>query len=244
MSKLQRAGGLAALYMAAAYVVAIPYFLLLVDYPSVVDPLQKVVLLRDNFTSMYAMHVIVYEFVGLGLIVLALAIHHRLKVGAPATAQVATAIGLIWACLLLASSMVFNYGMEAAVSLYATDAAQAVRLWQAFETVGQGLGGAGGERLVDVARELGGPSNGSLAQGAELVRAGDRRRRSRLGRTCFECGGRLRCSTSCGSPGWAWFCCARPACSSLGSSSLSMPASSLCAYLAGGFGGTMAWRQP
>jgi hypothetical protein len=147
MNKLERAGGLAALYMAAAYVVAIPYFLVLVNYPSVVDPLQKVLLLRDNFASMYTMHVIVYEFVGLGLIVLALAIHHRLKVGAPSTAQVATAIGLIWACLLLASSMVFNYGMEAAVGLYATDPAQAVRLWQALETVGQGLGGAGGELL-------------------------------------------------------------------------------------------------
>jgi hypothetical protein len=147
MRNLQKPGGVAALYIAVAYLAAIPYFLVLVNYPSVVDPTEKVVLLRNNYTSMYAMHVIVYEFVGLALVVLGLALYHRLKTGAPALAQVATTIGLIWACLLLASSMVFNYGMETAVALYATDTVQAVMLWQAFETVAQGLGGAGGELL-------------------------------------------------------------------------------------------------
>lgn len=147
MKNLQRMGGAAALYMAVAYLVAIPYFLVLVNYPSVVDPTEKVVLLRDNYTSMYVVHVIVYAFVGLGLIVLGLALYHRLKGGAPALAQLATAVGLIWACLLLASSMVFNYGMGAAVGLYATDPAQAVVVWGALEATAQGLGGAGGELL-------------------------------------------------------------------------------------------------
>jgi hypothetical protein len=147
MNNLQRMGGIAALYMAVAYMAAIPYFLVLVNYPSVVDPIEKVLLLRDNYTSMYAMHVIVYEFVGIGLVVLGLALYHRLKAGAPALAQLATAMALIWACLLLASSMVFNYGMGAAVGLYATDPTQAVLVWQVIEPVAQGLGGAGGELL-------------------------------------------------------------------------------------------------
>ena len=34
----QKVGGLAALYLAAAFVVAMPYFLVFVKYPSVVDP--------------------------------------------------------------------------------------------------------------------------------------------------------------------------------------------------------------
>jgi hypothetical protein len=140
-------GGVAALYMAVAYLAAITYFLVLVDYPSVVDPVEKVILLRDNYTSMYAMHVIVYEFVGIGMVVLGLALYHRLKVGGPAIAQLATAMGLIWGCLLLASSMVFNYGMGAVVGLYATDPTRAVSVWQAIEPVAQGLGGAGGELL-------------------------------------------------------------------------------------------------
>lgn len=147
MKTLQKFGGFAALYMAVAYIAAIPYFLVIVNYPAVVDPTEKVILLRDNYTSMFAMHVIVYEFVAIGLIVLGLALYHRLKVGTPMIAQVATAIVLVWACLLLASSMVFNYGMKSVVDLYAVDPHQAVWTWQALEATAQGLGGAGGELL-------------------------------------------------------------------------------------------------
>ena len=43
---MQRAGGIAALYVAVAYLAAIPYFVLLVDYPSATDPVSKVAILR------------------------------------------------------------------------------------------------------------------------------------------------------------------------------------------------------
>ena len=145
MLRLQRVGGIAALYIAAAYLAAIPYFLLLVKYPSVVDPIEKMILLRDHYASMYAMHVIVFEFVGISLVPLSLALHRRLMGGSPAIAQLATALGLLWACLLLASSMVFNYGMGEAVRLYASDPTHAAWAWQTIEAVAQGLGGAGGE---------------------------------------------------------------------------------------------------
>lgn len=147
MKRLQRLGGIAALYMAIAYLMAIPYFLIVVDYPSVVDPIQKVVLLRDNYMSMVVMHIVVYEFVGIGLVVLGLALYQRLKATSPALAQIGGALALVWACLLLGSSMVFNYGMGTVVDLYATDPAQAVRMWQTIEPIAMGLGGTGGELL-------------------------------------------------------------------------------------------------
>lgn len=43
--RLTRAGGFAALYVAAAYLAAIPYFVFLVAYPSATDPEDKVTLL-------------------------------------------------------------------------------------------------------------------------------------------------------------------------------------------------------
>jgi hypothetical protein len=147
---MQKAGGVAALYIAAAYLAAIPYFLVLVDYPSVVDPLQKVILLRDNYASMYLMHVLSFEFVALGLVLVTLAIHQRLKERAPSTALVAAVVGLIRAGLLLASVMVFNYGMGAVVRLYATAPDQAVSTWQAIEPLAEALGGSGGELLGGV----------------------------------------------------------------------------------------------
>jgi hypothetical protein len=56
-------------------------------------------------------------------------------------------VGLLWAFALVASGLVFNAGMAAAVALYPSDPSQAVALWQAIEPVAQGLGGSGGEIL-------------------------------------------------------------------------------------------------
>ena len=143
----QKVGGFAALYLAAAYVVAMPYFLVFVKYPSVVDPAEKVALLVGNHDSMRVMYLVTYVIFGIVLAVLALALYARLRDGAPILAQAATAVGLIWAFVLVASGMIFNAGMAAVVGLHATDPAQAVSAWQAIEPVAQGLGGSGGELL-------------------------------------------------------------------------------------------------
>ena len=146
----QKVGGFAALYLAAAYVLAMPYFLVFVKYQSAVDPVEKVALLVGNHDSMRAMYLITYIIFGVVLAVLALALFARLKVGTPVLAQAATAAGLIWAFVLVASGMIFNAGVDAVVGLHAADPAQAVSVWQAIEPVAQGLGGSGGELLGGV----------------------------------------------------------------------------------------------
>jgi hypothetical protein len=143
----RKVGGLAALYMALAYLVAMPYFLIFVKYPDVVDPVEKVALLVGNHNSMRAMYLFTYVIFGIVLAVLALALYPRLKDGAPILAQAATAVGLMWAFVLVASGMIFNAGMAAVVGLHGTDPVQAVSVWQAIEPVAQGLGGSGGELL-------------------------------------------------------------------------------------------------
>jgi hypothetical protein len=143
----QKVGGFAALYLAAAYVVAMPYFLVVVKYQSAVDPAEKVALLVSNHDSMRAMYLVTYIIFGIVLAVLALALYARLKDGTPTLAQAATAVGLIWAFVLVASGMIFNAGMGAVVGLHGTNPAQAVSAWQAIEPVAQGLGGSGGELL-------------------------------------------------------------------------------------------------
>jgi hypothetical protein len=143
----QKLGGLAALYLAAAYLVAMPFFLVFVKYPGVVDPVEKVNLLVGHHGSLTVINLITYVVFGIVLAVLALALNARLKDGAPTLAQTATAVGLIWAVVLVASGMVFNAGMAAVVELHGTDPARAVTAWQAIEPVANGLGGAGGELL-------------------------------------------------------------------------------------------------
>ena len=148
--RLGRAGGFAALYVAVAYLAAIPYFVFLVDYPSATDPADKVALLVDHHTSMYVMHLISFELVALALIMVSLGVYQHLLEHAPATSQVAVVVGLIRAGLLLASVMVFDHGMAVVVDQQAGDPQQAAATWQAIEPVADALGGAGGDVLAGV----------------------------------------------------------------------------------------------
>jgi hypothetical protein len=71
------------------------FYILVVDYMGVVDPVQKVALLADNSVSMYITNQIIYVVFGVFLVVLSLALYERLKAGSPAMVQTATAFGLI-----------------------------------------------------------------------------------------------------------------------------------------------------
>ncbi len=140
-------GGLAALYLAAAYLVAMPFFLVVVNYPGVTDPARKVALLASHHGSMRLMYLVTYVVFGVVLAVLALALYRRLSAAAAPVMQAATAVGLLWAFVLVASGLVFNAGMAAVVAQYPSDPGRAVSTWQAIEPVAQGLGGSGGEIL-------------------------------------------------------------------------------------------------
>lgn len=141
MRNLQKMGGLAALYEAAAYVVGIVFFIGIVDYSGVVDPLQKVALLVENQAMLSLINLIIYVLFGIVLVVLSLALHDRLKAGSPAIMQTATAYGLIWAGVVIASGMIYNIGLGVVAELYSTDPAQAATVWLAIDAVFEGIGG-------------------------------------------------------------------------------------------------------
>jgi len=147
MKNLQKMGGFAALYSGASLLVAMVGFLVVVDILGVTDPLQKVAQLVENQAFLYFLNLISYVIWGIILVVLVLALNERLKADSPAMMQIATAIGLIWACIVIASGQVTNLGMGIVVDLYGTDPAQASTVWMAIDSVAQGLGSAGGEIL-------------------------------------------------------------------------------------------------
>lgn len=146
-TRSQKVGGVAALYLALTYVAAIPYFLLVVDYPGAITAAEKIALVTENYPSMYAMYLATYVVFGIVLGVLVLALHDRLHGSAGLMARFATAVGLLWSIALVASGMVFTYGMTTVATLADADPTQAATAWQAIESVAQGLGGAGGEIL-------------------------------------------------------------------------------------------------
>lgn len=147
MKTLQKFGGFAALYMAAAHLIGIVLFLVVLDYLSITDPAQKVALNVDKQMVIFSTNLLMYVFFGFALIVLSLALFDRLKSVSPAIMQAATAVGIIWAGSLIASGMAANAGLAAVVALYAKDPAQAALTFQAIEAITNGLGNANGEIL-------------------------------------------------------------------------------------------------
>jgi hypothetical protein len=121
MKTLQKFGGFAALYQAAAHLIGIVIFLVVLDFLSLTDPAQKVTLLVEQQMVIFATNLLNYVFFGVFLVVLSLALYDRLKSGAPALMPMATAMGIIWAGSLMASGMVANAGIAPVVALYAHD---------------------------------------------------------------------------------------------------------------------------
>lgn len=141
MNGLQKWGGVAALYQAFAYIIGFIGFIAVVNVGGIADPLAKVTAIVENQGLLTTLHLIVYVAWGAALVVLSLALHERLDGHKSALARTATAFGLIWSVLVIASGMIYNVGMETVSSLYATDPEQAASVWLAIESIFNGLGG-------------------------------------------------------------------------------------------------------
>ena len=142
MKTLQKFGGFAALYLAAAYILGMIGFLTVVDVSGVADPIKKVALMADNLAFLSIMHLIVYVVWGIFMVVLALALYERLKASSPAIVQTATAFGIFWGCVIIVSGMIHNAGMQTVVDLFSKDPAQAGTIWLTIDSVLGGLAGS------------------------------------------------------------------------------------------------------
>jgi len=142
MNDLQKLGGVAALIQAAAYVVGFGLALTLLAPVLDAAPDQYVAFLVDNLTLMHIWHLVIYLVAGFFLVVLALALHERFEADSPTVAQTATAFGLIWAGLVIASGMLLINDAGVVAEIYGEDPAQAASVWLALSAVEDGLGGA------------------------------------------------------------------------------------------------------
>jgi hypothetical protein len=145
MNDWRKMGGVAALIMAATWVVGFAVFLGVLMpagyFDEGIEAVEKARILVDNQALVSASYLTAFVVFGIFLIVLSLALYERLKTGASAMARIATAFGLIWAGLVIASGMVANVGIAAVADLFRNDPVQAGAVWLAIEIVQLGLGG-------------------------------------------------------------------------------------------------------
>lgn len=150
MKTLQKWGGFSAFYLAISYLTGLVIFIFVLNVLETTNPVQELALLVEHTQMIFLTNLLMYVFFGIFLVVLSLALFDRLKTGAPALMQVATAIGVIWAGSLIASGMVANAGIDPVLALYAKDPVQAVWVWQTIDTISSGLGNGNGEILGGV----------------------------------------------------------------------------------------------
>jgi hypothetical protein len=141
ISDLQKLGGISALIEAALYVTGFALFLTVLDPSGYEGHVQHVAFLADNQVASYIANLLIYVVFGVVLVVLVLALHARLKNASPAIMQTATAFGLIWAGLVIASGMIANIGNSTVIGLFSENQDQAVSLWLAIVTLQEALGG-------------------------------------------------------------------------------------------------------
>ncbi len=143
MNNPLKAGGIAALYNAVAYICGMVFFLGLVNYPAITDAHQMITSLQDHESAWYYITLMNYVFFGISLIILASSLKDRLKSFSPCVISIASVIAFVWAGLLIGSGMVFTVGMNTVLKLNASDPAGAALIWQAIDVVHLGLSGNG-----------------------------------------------------------------------------------------------------
>ena len=141
MSNLQKIGGVAALVEAIIYISAFVFFGAFWNSPSGADAAQQFAFLAENKTVLFVVNFVMYVLFGIVLAVLVLALHERLKKGAPTLSSLAAIFGVIWVGLVIASGMIANIGLAAAIDLANTEPQQAMTMWRAVYSVVEGLGG-------------------------------------------------------------------------------------------------------
>lgn len=138
-----RVGGLAAMALAATFVVGIAMFAtLLADYTDpAITPAASVAFVVDNQVALFLWYLVTLIVFAIALVPLALSLRQRLRVGAPGLSSVAAAFGLIWSGLILATGMISNIGLSTVADLAGADPGQAESVWSALDAVTNGLGG-------------------------------------------------------------------------------------------------------
>lgn len=141
----QRAGGWAALLQAATFIVGFAIYGTVIadgDYGSLsIDPATHVAFLLDNQLVLHVWYAVIYLVFGGALVVLAPAIHDRVRIGAPVMARVGTIFGLIWATLMFAVGMTAIVGGDVVATLAPIDGDRAEAAWSTTRLIMEGMGG-------------------------------------------------------------------------------------------------------
>jgi hypothetical protein len=138
---LRKAGGIAALVLALAYIVGVALNFTVLDTSALADPAAVLAFVASRQTLFHLQIFFIYVVFGIALVFLAQALDAELRPAADSLMRVGTAFALIWAGLLIAAGNVFIAGLNVVSGALAADPAQAATVWSAVNTIHLGLSG-------------------------------------------------------------------------------------------------------
>ncbi len=142
LKKIQKIGGVCAILEALIYIFAFIVYGGILVYPnanaSIVEELN---FLSENHLTLSILNLVSYVLFGILLAVLVLAIHQRLKNYSPIFSKLASAFGIIWVGLVIASGMIANIGLNYVIEIGIKEPENAMLVWSSVSIISEGLGG-------------------------------------------------------------------------------------------------------
>lgn len=134
------------LYMAVAYLTGIIIYVLILRYPSIENPMDKLQIVLAMKSTTFITNLIMYVLFGPVLILFILSLNRVIQ-RESIILKFSSIIGYIWAGSLTASGMISNGIIEPVSNLYNLDPELALRIWEIGDTISQGIGNGNGEIL-------------------------------------------------------------------------------------------------
>lgn len=107
----------------------------------VLDLADRLAFYSEHKTLYQYWILLIYVAFGVVLVFLSFSLNGLLKEKQPVLSGLATVFGYIWSVLVIASGMITNIGLNAALALQTENIQQASQLWLTIETLQNGLGG-------------------------------------------------------------------------------------------------------
>lgn len=138
----QKVGGFCSIILGLIYITAFIVYGGILDYPNAnATETEKLNFLSDNYLILSIINFISYVLFGILLAVVVISIHQRLKENLPNLSLLASAFGIIWVGLVIASGMIANIGLNSVIEIGINEPEKAISIWSSIGIVSEGLGG-------------------------------------------------------------------------------------------------------
>lgn len=140
--KLQKIGGACSIFEGLIYIVAFIIYGVALVYPkSNASVNERLDFLTENYVIFSILNFTSYVLFGVLLVILVIAIQHRLKTYSPIRSQIVSAFGIIWAALVIASGMIDNISLNTVIEMGSTEPENAMFVFSVTNIITEGIGG-------------------------------------------------------------------------------------------------------